>query len=204
MGQRLVVSVLDAEHRDYDAPVASIYYHWGEYTYPAYEIFCSLLTYLDEYKNIENPIVRIATGLVEHGGLVDRTDVEENLKEHPEWLDMFSKELLYHDGSRNDGILSLTEETIKDSIGWAEGLGILDLTNNTCTISSFYGYENKQEVMSSEGFTEEEFEEEVFNMPYDPVDMDLEKVKACLATLDENDRCSIMRFPSGEYGLMIQ
>ena len=202
MGQRLVVHVTDDIHSDPNEPIASIYYHWSDYTVPAYEELRDLLTYLRTYNDV-NPLIRLARGIIERGGLIDNHDKEE-ISRAPEWVEALGEEAIQRTGDRSAGILSLSPASIAQSVKWEEGTANLNVSNEICDIDAFYWYAGKDELMECEEMDEEEFEEGVFDMICDPTSMTLDDVSNSIRCLGQNREKFIMHFPDGSYGRMIE
>lgn len=134
MGQRLVVDIIEN-----DEVVAAIYYHWSAYftstVYRLAELSRAILNAEKEGKNkllaiiekIEEDQVKIGflTGESEiiHGGIRrnDTKDLEAAQKLFPDHK--FKIENI----SRNEGLIALTEETIKDLHSWEEGGASINL-----------------------------------------------------------------------------
>lgn len=162
MGERLVIDcVRDGEK------FATLYFHWSAYTDTAYAEGLKIVSGLmdrgyskDMTKNetilmLEEILREDSKGLnpfknpitVSHGG-VDQTEAEIAAFEA---LGLSKEEMDAENISRNDGLISITEQGIRDSETWGEGFALLDFDNETFENDLFYEDEPTSEILEAFG-----------------------------------------------------
>lgn len=123
MGQRLVITVQKNEKE-----LAKIYYHWSAYTTSALYEARDLINHLkDNYKNerdLQLDLIRFVEG---RGGCIDGG---EGSKEFNKIQEIFPNEDFSSSGSRNEGLIAITEDGMDDIQRWSEGDLIVDLDDN--------------------------------------------------------------------------
>lgn len=143
MGQRLVVSIIKNAKE-----IAAIYYHWSAYTisslYEAQEIIDGLnnITIERSFKNlsdIEQMQIKLIRFCERNGGCVDGGGDSNEAKKIKE---MFPGINLKLDGSRNKGLIALTEDGIHQLKSWSEGDLTIDLDNETISCYVNWEYDN--------------------------------------------------------------
>ena len=114
MGQRLVVTV-NVKGED----IAKLYYHWSAYSISALaqtrEIVNCLLDNDNEIEDLRLRLIRFAEsegGCIQGGG---------DSREFAAIQAMYPNEVFKTEGSRNAGLIALTEEGMDDLEGWSEG-----------------------------------------------------------------------------------
>jgi hypothetical protein len=86
---------------------------------------------------------------VTHGG-VDQTDLEIAAFEA---LGLSKEEMDAENISRSDGLISITEQGMRDSEYWGEGFAVLDFDNETFENDIFYEEEPDSEAFEFNDFT---------------------------------------------------
>lgn len=158
MGQRLVVSCIRDGER-----FATLYFHWSAYTDSTYEegrkIVSGLLErgYSKDMTKEETilmleKILREESqspsytheqpGYITHGG-VDQTEAEIAAFEA---LGLSKEEMDAENISRSDGLISITEQGMRDSEIWGEGFATLDFDDETFENDIFYEEEPDSEA----------------------------------------------------------
>lgn len=161
MGQRLVINCIRDGER-----FATLYFHWSAYTDSAYEegrkIVLGLLdrgyskgmtkeeTILMLEKILredsQHPSYTDKDGfgdiVISHGG-VDQTDLEIAAFEA---LGLSKKDMDAENISRSEGLISITEQGMRDSEIWGEGFAVLDFDNETFENDIFYEEEPDSEA----------------------------------------------------------
>lgn len=123
MGQRLVVSIIQDTKR-----VAAIYYHWSAYFLNTiYE-----LTRLSEYiLNAENENKNVLLGILEgvenNGGCLRGIGDPECKYELDKAKELFPDHEFKTVGSRNEGLISFTEEGMEAFDSWSEGDALIEI-----------------------------------------------------------------------------
>ena len=123
MGQRLVIAI---EKNEKD--LAKIYYHWSGYSESALYEAKEVLEYLgNDYENktdreIQLSLIRFVES---RGGCIDG-GIES--KEGLAIQEIFPNEDFSVTGSRNQGLIAITEDGMNDIQSWSEGDLIIDLT----------------------------------------------------------------------------
>jgi len=114
MGQRLVITVIQNEE-----DIAKIYYHWSAYSLSALQ---ETREVLDCLLNNDNPIkdlrLRLIRFVESRGGCIDGGSESEEFKAIQE---MYPNEKFKSDGSRNEGLIALTEDGMNSIQSWSEG-----------------------------------------------------------------------------------
>lgn len=155
MGQRLVINCIRDGER-----FATLYFHWSAYTDSAYEVGRKIVSGLLErgYSKdmtkeetilmLEKILREDSHGLdyldktVTHGG-VDQTEAEIAAFEA---LGLSKEEMDAENISRSDGLISITEQGMRDSEFWGEGFAVLDFDNETFENDIFYEEEPDSEA----------------------------------------------------------
>jgi len=114
MGQRLVITV-----KNNAEDIAKIYYHWSAYSLSALQ---ETREVLDCLLNNDNPIkdlrLRLIRFVESRGGCIDGGSESEEFKAIQE---MYPNEKFKSDGSRNEGLIALTEDGMNSIQSWSEG-----------------------------------------------------------------------------------
>ena len=119
MGQRLVINIIEDNER-----IANIYYHWSAYTisalYEAKRLIDSGI--FDEECSTKELQLKLIRLIESFGGCIDGGKDSE---EYQKICDMFPNETFKETGSRNEGLIALSEDGMDSLESWAEG--ILDI-----------------------------------------------------------------------------
>lgn len=128
MGQRLVITI-----HAFDEDIATIYYHWSAYTTSALEEAQKILENVrwDEVKSKDELILGIVKFIEKNGGCIDFYDTEEF---HKRFLNVPFKD----DGSRNDGLVAITEGGMARQRYWSEGDLTIDFDGEMIHNSVFW------------------------------------------------------------------
>lgn len=155
MGQRLIINCIRDGER-----FATLYFHWSAYTDSAYEegrkIVSELMNrgyskdmtkeetilMLEKILREDSHSLDYSNKTITHGG-VDQTDAE--IAEF-EALGLSEEEMDTENISRSDGLISITEQGMKDSETWGEGFATLDFDNETFENDIFYEEEPDSEA----------------------------------------------------------
>ena len=112
MGQRLVVNVV----KDKES-VAAIYFHWSAYTQSALWEAQKIIDAIDRHEHDDLRLLLIRY-CEENGGCIDGGKYSIEFKAIQE---MYPNETFKEDGSRNEGLIAITEDGMNNLYGWAEG-----------------------------------------------------------------------------------
>lgn len=128
MGQRLVITI-----HAFNEDIATIYYHWSAYTTSALDEARKILDNVrwDEAKSKDELILKIVRFIESNGGCIDFADKAEYTKR-------FTNFIFKDDGSRNDGLVAITEDGMARQNDWAEGELIIDFDNEVIHNSVFW------------------------------------------------------------------
>ena len=125
MGQRLNIEIkINGKVR------ANAYYHWSGYTQTAKNIALSILK--DAYKFLDSAPTLRAIRLLEISDAV-LTD-----SERCEALKMYPKETFSPCEGRNNGLIAITPDAIKETRRWEEGRITLDFDNNIIKFNVYF------------------------------------------------------------------
>lgn len=114
MGQRLVVTV-NVKGED----IAKLYYHWSAYSISALAQTREIVNcLLDSDNEIEDLRLRLIRFVESEGGCIRGGG---DSREFATIQAMYPNEVFKTEGSRNDGLIALTEEGMDDLEGWSEG-----------------------------------------------------------------------------------
>lgn len=152
MGQRLNIEI-----KNQDKVLANAYYHWSGYTSSALELIQLILESLEKV-NFENNVIKAIKLLEETGaGLVN-----EELEYAKKIFE--SKNIFFSEGiSRNEGLISITEEGIEKNRYWEESRVEIDLVNKTIKFDAVF-------KISIEEYQEEYVDEDVEDIPIYEID----------------------------------
>lgn len=152
MGQRLNIEI-----KNQDKVLANAYYHWSGYTSSALELIQLILESLEKV-NFENNVIKAIKLLEETGaGLVN-----EELEYAKKIFE--SKNIFFSEGiSRNEGLISITEEGIEKNRYWEESRVEIDLVNKTIKFDAVF-------KISIEEYEEEYVDEDVEDIPIYEID----------------------------------
>lgn len=128
MGQRLNIEIVNGKDT-----VANAYYHWSAYTADAINLTNKILTVVDGVKG--TPLER-AVKLLELTGAgvneMERSRIEKDITgrfDNIEFRDCIN---------RNEGLLAVTDEGIKETRSWEEGRVTIHLDSRTIDFSVYW------------------------------------------------------------------
>lgn len=154
MGQRLVIT-LERNER----PIAAIYYHWGAYTSSALHYTREIINciYDEEYENETDTekLLRLIKFVESNGGGITGDEYERNYIQSLYPDETFKSE----NYSRNDGLISLSEQGISKLQGWSEGDVFIDLGNDEIDFCVFCGYNSIEEYAEERKSWDDDFDE---------------------------------------------
>lgn len=162
MGQRLVISVY--ESKEDGTPVAALYYHWGAYTWSALDWTRQLVEYMDnnewnDQKELALHVIRFAEL---SGGCIDGGKGSEEWKKIAE---LYPDEVFKETGSRNDGLVVLTEDGIAGLYGWASGEVRIALEEREVYFDVIAVYDSLEDYASNRDEELEDIIEEYGELP---------------------------------------
>ena len=114
MGQRLVINVVK-DHKE----VASIYYHWSAYSISALEEARSLIEAIKNFGPDKDFQLQLIKHIEKCGGCIDGGACST---EYIVVSSMYPTESFKSDGSRNDGLIAITQDGRDSLKSWAEGV----------------------------------------------------------------------------------
>ena len=158
MGQRLVISI-EKEKRT----LCSIYYHWSGYTGSALEETRKVINciYNKKDETDKEMLLRLIHFIESEGGCI-RGCIEE--RDYIQSL--YPNETFSNDGGRNNGLIALSEEGIRDLKSWSEGDVFIQLDDDMVDFCVYSGYESLEEYIEERKSWDDEFDEEEFkNIP---------------------------------------
>lgn len=132
MGQRLVLEINDKTGIN----IANIYYHWSGYTISALQEIQYLLGNLDEADqnllgfDLRLKLLRI---IEDYGGGMDPVERKRFASKHPEIILKPEDQV-----SRNNGLISFSQEGMEQSRQWQEADAVLDFSNNSIDTEGLY------------------------------------------------------------------
>lgn len=171
MGQRLNIEIVNGEK-----VLANCYYHWSAYTRPALELTKIVI---EEYQNSDMDIgIGLAVSLLEAtgGGITEEERININ-KKSAKYRGIKFRDAI----SRNEGLISVTENGIEETRGWEEGRVTIDLDSKTFNLQVAYVFSIKE--------YEDEFKD-WFIVPTD----ELPKCKFNLSSVPFTDIDDLIRF----------
>lgn len=152
MGQRLNIEI-----KDEGKVLANAYYHWSGYTSSALELIQLILESLKKV-NFENNVIKAIKLLEETGAGLVNEELEYAKKIFK------SKNISFSEGiSRNEGLISITEEGIEKNRYWEESRVEIDLVNKTIKFDAVF-------KISIEEYEEEYVDEDVEDIPIYEID----------------------------------
>lgn len=146
MGQRLVIELIDGNENT----IAAVYYHWSAYFGSTIAELATLSKDILKAKKDKKDILpAVLDGLERRGG-----GLGVNPRNYAEAQKRFPGRTFKQDISRNDGLLYLGEEEIKETIDMAEGLAAIyiDLEEVTNDVT-YLTYSEYLDVDYGEGYT---------------------------------------------------
>ena len=184
MGQRLVITV---NHQGKD--LAKIYFHWSAYTVSALwetqKVVNCIYNYEDETeRELQLRLIRFCE---ENGGGIRGDDMEFAYIRN-----CFPGEDFKTDGySRNNGLIAISENGMKDLQSWSEGDVIINLDEDLINFGVYAGYESLEEYNESRREWDDDFEgltlEEIPDIGWDIGYIDVENLDEVIAAVDAAD-----------------
>lgn len=146
MGQRLIITVeKDAKQ------IAKLYFHWSAYSSSSAMETADLIKYLDAHKDMDTRLacIRFAE---EKGGCIDGGKESVEFKAISE---MFPDETFKENGSRNNGLVALTEAGMSELQYWSDGDVTINLDNRTVLNWVNWSFKNVDDIKAeNEDFDE--------------------------------------------------
>lgn len=182
MGQRLVVTIEKNEKE-----IAKIYYHWSAYTLSALmqtqEIIDCIYDHNDETE--KEMLLRLIRFCENNGGCIDGGC---NSEEGKYIQSLYPNEVFKETGSRNAGLIALSEKTMTDMQRMSEGDVYINLDNDTVDFCVYSGYDNLEEYIEERKSWDDDFEgitlEEIPKIDCSLGFFDVEDIDAIIAALD--------------------
>lgn len=147
MGQRLNLQIeMDIPNSGDRQVLANAYYHWSGYTSSAYELVkqiadshycCEECTFMDPVEKAIRLLEATGAGLTE----------DEFTEEYPE--SKYKKAT-----SRNNGLIAISEEGIKETQNWEEARVTINLTTNMVDMGGVYYLDKVEEKETTEDIPE--------------------------------------------------
>lgn len=159
MGQRL-----NLEIRKKGRTLANAYYHWSAYTGSAFELVSTACLYIQDHADMPAKLLAIRA-LEATGAGIDK-DCQSDYT-------YMTKHKLFHDKEfkdcvdRNEGILSVSPESIQDTRDWAEENAYIDMDDPTDPRINFYVCWRQDKEDFIEDNSQEEYDS-LYVMPFDP------------------------------------
>lgn len=185
MGQRLVITV-----HAFDEDIATIYYHWSAYTTSALQEAKDIIDNVDWFNssNKDELILRITKHLESRGGGVFVDDRKLFEEKYPD-------EKFDDDVSRNDGLIAISEETMKRMQYWSEGDMTIDFDTEKVYNDVMFTYESDEEFKQDRadaGFEDDDVDVDVKNIKqllFDPTEVHFFALDSAIKTLDDLQFC---------------
>ncbi len=173
MGQRLVV-VVESKGEE----IACCYYHWSGDTFSALGVVANFFERYEHCKSLgeEDDLLLAIQGftyLEKKSGAIaglDGEGIETATAKYPE---LYFPECI----NRNDGIISITEDTIEEAKSTAENLVYIDISNKTIDFNACartYGDDVVEYYMEMEEVSQEEAESFINSLKV--YDFDIEEI----------------------------
>ena len=182
MGQRLVITIEKNEKA-----IAKIYYHWSAYTYSALLETKKVIDciYNHENESTKEMLLRLIRFCEENGGGIRGDDMEFAYIRN-----RFPGEDFKTDGySRNNGLIAISENGMKDLQYWSEGDVIINLDEDMINFGIFSNYDNFAEYIEERKEWDDDFEglelEEIPDIGCDLGYISVEDLDAVIASVDE-------------------
>ena len=184
MGQRLVITV---NHQGKD--LAKIYYHWSSYTVSALwetqKVVNCIYNHEDETeRELQLRLIRFCE---ENDG-----GIRGDGMEFAYIRNRFPGEDFKTDGySRNNGLIAISENGMKDLQSWSEGDVIINLDEDLINFGVYASYESFEEYTEERKEWDDDFEgltlEEIPDIGYDIGYIDVENLDEVIAAVDAAD-----------------
>jgi hypothetical protein len=133
MGQRLVVTVIKNNEE-----IAKLYYHWGAYTVSALCESAGIIEcLLDKENDISDLRLRLIRFVESNGGCIQGGKDSEEFEAISK---MYPGQKFKEDGSRNYGLIAITQAGMTSLQDWSEGDLYIDLDTETINNDIFCAY----------------------------------------------------------------
>ena len=173
MGQRLNIEIVKNNEL-----LANSYYHWAGYTSCAIDMTVNIIKSFDYIKenkveNVKDKDILFAIRLLEETGAgMTESEQDKTIKK----IGLIDENIkIKACEGRNEGIINITEEGMKENRYWEEGRVTIDIENKKI---KFEVYHNISEEEKNE-YEEDGYKFEEINMNFDNIDFeDIFNVKA--------------------------
>ena len=135
MGQRLNIEIV----KDGEA-LANAYYHWSAYTTSALYLASLAVDGILAEKHHENDVINAVRILEETGALLTEEEKRTALRIAP-------SEEFEEATSRNEGLISITEEGMENTRDWQEGYVEVNLDSEEVLFEVYNYYEDKEQYI---------------------------------------------------------
>ena len=179
MGQRLVITI-----RAFDEDIAKIYYHWSAYTASALYEAKNIIDSVDweEAKSVRDLQYKLIRFVEENGGCIDGGCDSSEYKAIQE---MFPESKFMNNGSRNNGLIVLTENGMNSMESWSEGDLTIDFDNEMVSNFVIDYYKSLDDVNDYNDWRDEPLTENDFaDVDGDFVDIKFEDLDHVLITMN--------------------
>ena len=153
MGQRLVVTVERNEH-----PLAKLYFHWSAYTgdalYVTRDIVHCIYNHKDETD--KDMLLRLIRFCEERGGCIEGGEDGEEVEYITQ---LYPNEKFKKTGSRNDGLIALSPDGMREMQRWSGGDVYIRLEDDTINFCVYCGYETLEEYIAERKSWDDDFKE---------------------------------------------
>ena len=199
MGQRLVITV-----RNNGEDLAKIYYHWSAYTvsalWEASKLAKCIYNHKDETeKEFKLRLIRFCE---ENGGGIDGDD-----REFEYIRNMYPAEVFKTEGySRSNGLISLSEQGMREMQNWSEGDIYFDIDDETIVNGIYCSWESLEDYNEEVRSWGEEYEDEILALE-DVPDIGCDLGVIAVSDIDEvieaieNAKTHIVRYGNEIYEL---
>lgn len=159
MGQSLNIEI-----RKKNKVIANAYYHWSGYTQEAFELTNEVINYITTYRVAFKDQKLLAIKALESTGAA-LPDYEDGDLDRIKNMSKYSTTEFAKFKSRNDGLISVFSDTIKETEKWAEGTSSINIDDLTISFDVFGYYDSIDDVKEYYGdFDENEIV--VFNYDF--------------------------------------
>ena len=163
MGQRLVIT---ANYKNQE--IAKIYFHWSAYTVSALQEAYDLINEIDisDYTTIEDLQLQLIRYCESHGGCVDGGAHSEEMQ-YVKFI--FPKEEFKDNGSRNQGLIAISDIGRDEMQRYSEGDLIINFDSQEVSNYCYSGWD----LAEYKNYRKDEYEEEVDFNSMESLDLDL-------------------------------
>ena len=163
MGQRLVIT---ANYKNQE--IAKIYFHWSAYTVSALQEAYDLINEINisDYTTIEDLQLQLIRYCERHGGCIDGGANSDEMK-YVKFI--FPKEEFKGNGSRNQGLIAISDIGRDEIQGNSEGDLIINFDSQEISNYCYSGWD----LAEYKNYRKDEYEEEVDFNSMESLDLDL-------------------------------